>query len=62
MYLGPLPLFAWGGILLFVMTTFQVLIGTRVIKVDSKYHRINGFLILAFGLIHGVLALLYFLG
>ncbi len=61
MYLGPLPIFAWGGIVLFFMTLFQVLQGVRIIKVDSKYHRINGYLILIFGMIHGLLGLIYFL-
>lgn len=62
MFIGPLPLFAWGGILLLIMTILQVLMGTRVLKLDSRYHRINGHLILIFGMLHGLLGILYFLG
>lgn len=61
MYLGPLPIFAWGGMVLGLMVIFQVLVGAKVLKVDFRYHRINGFLILAGGLIHGTLALIFLL-
>ena len=62
MFIGKLPIFAWGGILLFFMVAFQLLIATRIIPIDMKYHRINGFVILGFALVHGLLGLLYFLG
>jgi hypothetical protein len=61
MYLGPLPVFAWGGIMLLVMTIFQVLVGAKILKIDFRFHKVNGFLILTFGIIHGTLALMFLL-
>jgi hypothetical protein len=42
MTLFGIPVFAWIGFLLFLMITFQVLTGRRIIKVNLKYHRCNG--------------------
>ena len=61
MYLGPLPIFAWGGMVLFLMTAFQVLVGAKILRVDFRYHKVNGFLILFGGLVHGLLALMFLL-
>jgi hypothetical protein len=47
-FLG-IPLFAWIGFILFLMIFFQVLTGRRIIKINIKYHRYNGYGIAAFG-------------
>lgn len=57
-----LPLFAWGGMFTFLLIVLQVLIGARIIKVDFRIHRVNGFVILALALLHGTAALSYLLG
>lgn len=57
-----LPIFGWLGILLFLMIIFQVLTGAGLLKVNFKYHRINGWLILLLALLHGFLALGIYLG
>ena len=57
-----LPSFGWAGILLFLMIIFQVLTGRGILKVNFRYHRINGWLILALAAIHGFLALGVYLG
>lgn len=57
-----LPIFGWLGILLYLMLTFQILTGKRILKIDFKYHRINGALIFILALVHGLLALGVYLG
>lgn len=57
-----IPAYGWSGILLFFLIIFQVLSGRGVIKVNFKYHRINGWLILSLAFIHGFLALGLYLG
>ena len=57
-----LPLFAWGGILLFILTLGQVLGGLKIIKTPYKWHKINGIVILVLGIIHGLAAIGYLLG
>lgn len=57
-----LPLAAYGGMFVFVLLTIQVLFGLRVIKVPMKWHKWLGISILVLALIHGTLAVLYFLG
>jgi hypothetical protein len=49
------PINVWGGILLAVLVIFQVLVGTRVIKLPFAWHRVNGFVILVLVLAHGFL-------
>jgi len=49
------PLNIWGGILLAVLVVFQVLVGTRVIKLPFAWHLVNCFLILLVALAHGFL-------
>ncbi len=57
-----IPSFGWLGITLFLMIIFQVLTGSRILKVNFKYHRINGWLILSLAFLHGFLALGLYLG
>ncbi|MDP3998483.1 MAG: hypothetical protein Q8P89_02610 [bacterium] len=57
-----LPFFGWEGIALYLMLIFQVLTGSRILKVNFKYHRINGWLILTLAFLHGFLALGLYLG
>ena len=49
------PINIWGGILLGVMITFQLLTGLRVIKVPNHVHRWNGIGIFAVAVAHGVI-------
>lgn len=56
------PLFGLLGILLLILLTFQILTGKRILKVDFKYHRINGRLIYILALIHAFLAMGFYLG
>jgi len=60
-FLG-MPLVAWGGIVTLTLVVFQVLIGSKVIKVNFKYHRIGGFVILGVAILHATAALIYILG
>lgn len=53
-----LEIFAWVGILIFILVVFQVLTGKRIIKVDFKYHRYNGMLILIIGFLKGLVGIL----
>lgn len=57
MYVGPLPVFAWVGVVLWALTIAQVLTGRRILKVNFRYHRVNGYAILVLGLLHGVAGL-----
>lgn len=57
-----LPFFGWEGILLYLMLIFQVLTGSRILKVNFKYHRIMGWSILILAFLHGFLALGLYLG
>lgn len=57
-----LPLFAWGGMLLFILVVGQVLSGSRIIKTPLKLHKINGLVILILGLLHGLAGIGYLLG
>ena len=61
LFLG-LPIFAWGGLVVLTLVIIQVLIGAKILKVDFRYHRINGFVILALALIHATAALIFLLG
>lgn len=60
----PLWVILLGGLFLFVLLVFQVLLGKRVIKLKGplhwKVHRYNAYLILALGALHGTGALLVF--
>jgi hypothetical protein len=56
-----LPLFAWGGMFTGILIVIQVLIGTHILKVNFKYHRIGGFVILGLAFIHGLAGLSYIL-
>ena len=55
-----------GGLALFALVTFQILQGLRKIKFKGplhlKVHKAVGFAILAAGLVHGTVALLYLYG
>jgi len=61
-FVAGLPLFAWFGILLLSLILLQVLMGRRVLKVDFRLHRVNGYVILSVGLVHAFLALRFLLG
>ncbi len=50
------PLTVWLGLVVFTQIVFQVLTGSRRIILPFMYHRVNGYLILVLGLIHGIMA------
>jgi len=53
--IGGKPINIWGGMLLGALVVLQVLLGTKVLKLPFRVHRINGFVILLFALVHGFL-------
>jgi cytochrome b561 len=57
-----LPLAAYGGMFLFLLLLAQVLGGLRIIKTPIQWHKWLGITILGVALIHGIVAMLYFLG
>lgn len=57
-----LPAFAWGGVTILLLIVIQVLIGAKVLKVNFMIHRVNGFVILSFAILHATAALIYLLG
>jgi len=59
-FLG-LKIFAWVGILIFILLVFQFLTGKRILKVGFKYHRYNGILILTIGFLKGLFGILIYL-
>ena len=46
------------GIILFFLILFQIITGKRIIKLNIKWHRIAGYVILFIALIHGIIAFL----
>jgi len=60
-FLG-MPLVAWGGIVVLCLLFFQILVGTRVIKIDIKYHTYIAWTLLVTACIHGLAALIYIFG
>jgi len=60
-FLG-MPLVAWGGLFTLSLVVLQVLMGAKILKVNFKYHRINGYLILGVALVHATAALIYIFG
>jgi hypothetical protein len=58
---GRIYLIASLGVLLFVLTVLEVLLGLRIVRfkgpVHWKIHRYNAYAILAIAAIHGTLAL-----
>ena len=57
-----LPVVAWGGITVLTLLTIQILIGTRVLKVDFKYHKYLAWALLAFALVHTTAAFIFIVG
>jgi len=57
------PLHVWLGIILFILVIFQILIGTRILKLPFWLHtRVIWILILSIMLIHGFFGFeIYFL-
>jgi hypothetical protein len=53
------PVNVWGGILLAALVIFQVLVGTRVVKLPFTWHKVNGFLILFVALAHGFIGYMF---
>jgi len=54
-----------GGVALFTLVLFQVLVGLRVIKLGRRHravHKWNGIAILGVATVHGILGLTYGLG
>ena len=60
-FLG-MPLVAWGGLVTLILLITQILIGTRIIKVDFKYHTYVAWILLTTALIHGTAALIFIFG
>ncbi|UCG65070.1 MAG: hypothetical protein JSW12_21120 [Deltaproteobacteria bacterium] len=56
-FLG-LKVFAWVGVLIFILLVFQFLTGKRILKIGLKYHRYNGILILTIGFLKGLFGIL----
>lgn len=57
-----LPLFAWLGLFIFLLLVTQVSLGIAMVAYQKnvfKYHRFIGFTILALGIVHMTLALLF---
>jgi len=51
------PINVWGGILLIVLLTLQVLSGKRLIKLPFSFHRRNAILIVLVAAVHALLGL-----
>jgi len=59
-----LPLFAWLGMLTFILILIQIALGVAMTKFHKNVmvlHKINSMLILLFALVHMTLALLFML-
>ena len=56
-FLG-LEIFAWIGMLIFILLVLQFLTGKRIIRVKPRYHRYNGIFILAIGFLKGLFGIL----
>jgi hypothetical protein len=56
------PVNVWLGLLLAALVIFQVLVGTRVLKLPFAVHRVNGFVILAVVAIHGFFGYMLWFG
>ena len=51
------PINVWGGILLIVLLTLQVLSGKRLIKLPFSFHKRNAYLIVLVAAVHAFLGL-----
>lgn len=64
MYAPPLWLILLGGIVLFTLLVFQLLLGTRTIKLSGRnhwtVHKWNGYLLVTIATLHATGALLLF--
>jgi len=56
-FLG-LEIFAWVGIVIFMLLVLQFLTGKRILKVGFKFHRYNGMLIIGIGFLKGLFGIL----
>lgn len=56
--IAGVPIVLIGGIINLLLVIFQLLSGTRVIKVSNKIHRLTGFILLVCASLHGLLAIL----
>jgi hypothetical protein len=55
------PLHLWLGIILFLCIVFQILVAKKVIRINFKWHRVTGYVILVLAVIHGLIGIgLYF--
>lgn len=50
------PLHLWLGILLLLLVVFQILVAKRILKIQFKWHRIMGYVILVLAVTHGIIA------
>jgi hypothetical protein len=59
-----MPLFAWIGVLVFILIIIQINLGIRMASGKNllKYHRINAIAITILATIHVVFALLFLFG
>jgi len=60
-FLG-MPLVAWGGLTVLTMLIIQILVGTRVLPINFKYHKYIAFTLLALALVHAAAALIFIFG
>ncbi len=64
MIIFGMPLFAWLGVVIFLLIVTQICLAIAMVKYRKnvfKYHRINGFSILVLAVIHMTFALLFLL-
>lgn len=64
MILLGMPLFAWLGVLMFILILIQIGLGIAMVKYQKNvfgYHRINGFIIIILAIVHMAFALLFLL-
>lgn len=52
-----LPLNVWLGFVLLLQIIFRLLTGRHLLKVDFRYHRINGVLIVFVAVLHALIGL-----
>lgn len=48
-----------GGLVLFLILTFQVLSGLRIIKITYNWHKAGGLLLFTFAIFHLIIGVIY---
>lgn len=55
--IAGMPLHLWLGILLFLFIIFQIVVAKRIFPLPFRWHRVMGYVILLFAIIHGAMAI-----